>query len=453
MKNETKRTSHLSVLYIEGNSSLQQEISTHLKKIFSKVYQAFSGEEGLISYKKNKPDIVLTDLELTNTNSFEMIVNMQEIDPKVSIVVLSHKNGDFELLETLDLGIVALLAKPLRLSHLNRALQKIILLKPNKIQKPKKIVTKTKTVQNKAIKTEVVKTKPVKVETIDKESLKITSTPNKIVQKKTITTKPKKVDAVTKKITKPLENKELNVKPKKIQQKPVQKKEVIDYTTCNTIITNALKNKTNITCVNSYKGLVVSNAATLIKVDTNSFVLQGSKTQLFAVANEKKIILNIQDKHILAKLLRVNKIKNQITLKNPQFIKYQNRNKNNKRLAVDKSFKSTIGYENSQKELTPIEVSYDYIALETIEDMDIQENSSLELTMGFEIDAPSRLVHEKKFTKVFATGVVKRVHKTGNKLKIIIEHKIQVSGQNVYKQYLQQREIAIINEFKMKMKS
>ena len=65
MKNGTKRTSDLSVLYIESDLSLQKEISMHLKKIFSKVYQAFDGIDGLNQYKKNKPDIVLTDLNLS----------------------------------------------------------------------------------------------------------------------------------------------------------------------------------------------------------------------------------------------------------------------------------------------------------------------------------------------------------------------------------------------------
>ena len=450
MRNETKRTSDLSILYIEGNSSLQQDVSVHLKKIFSKVYQAFNGDEGLVTFKKNKPDIVLTDLELTNTNSFEMIVNMQEIDPKVSIIVLSHKNSDFELLETLDLGIIALLPKPLRLSNLNRALQKIILLKPNKIKKPKVPTVKTKAIQNKVVKTEPFKTKP-----IDKESIKIQTSRKKVVEEKTIPTKVKKVEPIKKKVVKPLVKKESEVvkKPTRVKQTPAKVKKPIDYTTCDTVIQNAFKNKLNIHCINNYKGLVVSNDVTITKAETNSFSIQGTKTQLFAVAQEKKIILNIQDKHILAKLMRVNKNNNQITLKNPQFIQYHTRDNKNKRIAVDKSFKVTIGYENGQKELTAIEVSSDFIAIETTEDLNIQENKSLELTMGFEIDAPSALVHEKKFTKAFATGVVKHVYYSDNKQKIIINHKIKPSGINVFKQYLQQREIAIINEFKMKMKS
>jgi len=97
MKNGTKRISDLSVLYVESDFTLQQKISLHLKKIFSKVYQAFDGLEGLNLSKKNKPDIIITDLNLSKKNAFEMIVDIQDLDPKVSIIVLSNKNSDFEL--------------------------------------------------------------------------------------------------------------------------------------------------------------------------------------------------------------------------------------------------------------------------------------------------------------------------------------------------------------------
>jgi DNA-binding response OmpR family regulator len=160
----TKRTSDLSILYIESDLSLQNAISLHLKKIFSKVYQAFNGIEGLSEYKKNKPDIVLTDLNLLNMNSFKMIVEIQEICGDVSLIILSNRNSDFELLETIDLGVIALLKKPLHLTNLNRALQKIIVLKPNKIELVKKEPIKVKPLIVKHEKPKPIKIEPVKIE-------------------------------------------------------------------------------------------------------------------------------------------------------------------------------------------------------------------------------------------------------------------------------------------------
>ena len=86
------------------------------------------------------------------------------------------------------------------------------------------------------------------------------------------------------------------------------------------------------------------------------------------------------------------------------------------------------------------------------------------ITMGLTVDAKCLVSFflaadfspreiDKKFTKVFAKGVIQRVDLLKDKQRIVIEHKIQASGINVYKQYLQQREISIITEFKSKMKN
>ena len=431
MKNETKRTSDLSILYVESDLSLQKNICLHLKKIFPKVYQAFDGIDGLSEFKKNKPDIVLTDLNLSKKNAFEMIVDIQDLDSKTSIIILSNKNDDFELLETLDLGIIALLKKPLNMSNLNRALQKVILLKPNKVKpKPTKIEPiKPKPERIRPIKIEPIKIKPVKIELVKTEPVKI----------KPIISKPTKVEPVKEKL---IQNKPLKIEPTKTNSE-----------LCKTIIARALKDKTNLMCVNTYNGLVIKNEGKIIKFDNNLFTLQVTKAQLFSIVHEKHIIISIENKHILAKLFTVDKKNNRITLKSPQLIQYKQRDNSNKRITVDKSFKATIGYDNVQKEVTPIDVSYNSIAIETAESLEVKENALIELNMGFEIDAPSSLVNEKKFTKVFATGTIKRIQHINNKKRIIIEHKIQRSGQNVYKKYLQQREIGIIHEFKMRMKS
>jgi len=438
MKNGTKRISDLSVLYVESDFTLQQKISLHLKKIFSKVYQAFDGLEGLNLSKKNKPDIIITDLNLSKKNAFEMIVDIQDLDPKVSIIVLSNKNSDFELLETLDLGIIALLQKPLHLSNLNRALQKVILLKPNKIIPPKVILPKPKPI------TKPIVLKPIQTKKIVQQPIRIEPVITKQIQKKPIKKESIKIEPTKEEI--------ITVKP--VKKKPIKIDPLIELEEkCNKIITSAIEYKLDVTCINNYKGLVISNNGEIIKFANKLLTLQVTKTQLFSIIHEKKIVLCIKNQYILAMLSRVDKKNNQIILKNPHIIKYEQRDNKNKRIAVDKSFKTTIGHDNVQTELSPYDVSFNYITLENTEQLNLQENSSIELTMGFEIDAPSSLVNEKKFTKVFATGIIKRIQNDGNKQKIIIEHKIQRSGQNVFKKYLQEREINIIKEFKMKIKS
>jgi len=362
MENLTKLkhlTKELSILYIESDLELQSKLIQYFSKFFNKVYQAFDGREGLKIYNQNKPDIILTDLDLKKKNAFEMIVDIQDINPNVKIIVLSNKNEDYTLLETLDLGINKLLTKPLNISDLNHEIINIFETHFN-----------------------------------------------------------------------------TNVCPQ-----------------AQTILQNLSTNNPKITCINNFKGLILNHECQLLEYKNDKLTLKVSKTQLFSILYEKKVILSIDSNYILGKLLDVNIKNNTVSITNLKYIEYKLRSSKNKRIPVDKSFKTSIGYNNIHTELTPIAISYDYIVLETTIPLGITEKSIIELTIGFEIDGPSSFVKEKKFTKVFASGTIIRIDDLENKKRLIIELNIKKSGQNVFKKYLQQREIDIINEFKIKMKS
>lgn len=303
MKNGTKRTSDLSVLYVESDATLQKEISIHLKKIFSKVYQAFDALEGLNQCKKNKPDIVLTDLNLSKKNAFEMIVDMQDLDSKISIIVLSDKNSDFELLETLDLGIIALLQKPLQLSNLNRALQKVILLKPNKIV-PVKVAAPKPIPKPKPI-TKPMVLKPIQTKKVVQKPVRLEPVVTKIIEKKPIKKVPIKKEEI-----KTIPSKEVAPKAKPIKKTPIPVDPIIELEEkCNKIITSAIEYNLSVTCINSYKGLIISNNGEIVKFENKLLTLQVTKTQLFSTMHEKKIVLCIKNQYILAILSRVDKKK------------------------------------------------------------------------------------------------------------------------------------------------
>ena len=432
MKKTAKPISNLSILYIENNQILQDELSIHLNKIFSKVFQAYTAIEGLKKYQENKIDLVLTDLSLLNKNSFEMIVEMQEINPDIAIIVLSHKNSDFTLLETLDIGLVALLEKPLNITTLNKALQQVILKnkpKPTPIKSPKTEPIKLKPTPIKPPKQEPIKPKPTPTKPPKQEPIKPKPTP----------TKPPKQE--------PIKPKPTPIKPPK--QEPIKPKVDSSFD----ILTQAKQRKLVINMIGNYKGLIINSNSELLTVSKNRFSLKVNKSQFTAALYEKQIIAKIDQHYIHAKLIDIDKKNLTITLVNPQVITYAQRDSTNKRIVVDKSFKSSIGFENTQQELRPIDASFNYIALESEEILDLKVNNTVELTIGFEIKAPSSLVSEKKFTKAFAKGIIQRIQYNGQKQKIIIKYELQKSGHNIYKKYLQEREIEIITEFKMRMKT
>ena len=122
-----KLSKGLSIMYVEDSITLQKQVGRFLGKIFDSFYQAYDGLDGFEKYKVYKPDVVLTDLTMPKKNGIEMIVDMKEYNPDVKIIVLSAHNDDVTLLQTIDLGIVEFLKKPVDLDKLTKTLNEAIL--------------------------------------------------------------------------------------------------------------------------------------------------------------------------------------------------------------------------------------------------------------------------------------------------------------------------------------
>jgi DNA-binding response OmpR family regulator len=351
-------TTNLSILYIESDSTLQNKLGEYFNEIFSKVYQAFSTEEGLAKYEKYKPDIVLTDLTPSKTSAFEMILAIQDINQNANILTLSKINDDYELLKSFDVGLIEMLVKPLDFEILKKALQKA---------------------------------------------------------------------------------------------SQITKKNIVDNELENLIVDTINKDK-YVDFINNYKGLYLHSKEKIIKFDNNRLEIKVNRSQLISAIHEKKLIIVIDNKLILSKLVRVDKKNGILILSSPILLDHDARDPKNKRLDVDDKFKTSISSKGKHIDVEPLNISYNYLAVKTKNILTLAKNDTIELALGFEINGPSSFVHEKKFTKIFAKGEIQRLENFGNFQKLIIKITVNKAGENVFKNYLKQRELEIINEFKMRMK-
>ena len=53
-----------SILYVEDEPEIQKNIAEYLKNHFGTVYLASTGNEALLAYTKNQPDVILLDINL-----------------------------------------------------------------------------------------------------------------------------------------------------------------------------------------------------------------------------------------------------------------------------------------------------------------------------------------------------------------------------------------------------
>jgi DNA-binding response OmpR family regulator len=113
---------HLTLLIVEDEEDLGEELTVFFGALFKKVKYTKNGEFALEAYKKERFDIVITDLNMPKMNGVELSRNIRTLNKDQVIIVLSG-HIDSCVVDLIDIGIQALVIKPYILQNF---LQKIL---------------------------------------------------------------------------------------------------------------------------------------------------------------------------------------------------------------------------------------------------------------------------------------------------------------------------------------
>ncbi|RLA76682.1 MAG: histidine kinase, partial [Epsilonproteobacteria bacterium] len=120
-----KYTFPLKLLYVEDNEHARESMMSVLEEFFKDITVACDGEEGLESFKKNKIDLIITDINMPRLNGLEMIKEIRKIDINIQILVLSAYNESSFFLDSIKLGVDGYLLKPIAINQFMDILQKV----------------------------------------------------------------------------------------------------------------------------------------------------------------------------------------------------------------------------------------------------------------------------------------------------------------------------------------
>lgn len=121
-----KLSKNLNLLYVEDDENLRNQTVKVLKYFFLNVIVCEDGEEGLESFKKNKIDLIITDINMPKLNGLSMIKQIKKINSSIPVIIYSAYKEPEYLLDSIELGIDEYLTKPLDFSKFTTALKKTI---------------------------------------------------------------------------------------------------------------------------------------------------------------------------------------------------------------------------------------------------------------------------------------------------------------------------------------
>ncbi|PHQ56114.1 MAG: response regulator receiver protein [Sulfurimonas sp.] len=119
-------SSDLALLYVEDNEGLHKNMLALLGRIFDNIISAKDGKEGYSLFSRFKPKIVITDINMPKINGFEMIQKIKSAEPNTKIIILSAYNEPEQLYKAIELGVFRYLHKPAKVLDLVDAIYKAV---------------------------------------------------------------------------------------------------------------------------------------------------------------------------------------------------------------------------------------------------------------------------------------------------------------------------------------
>jgi len=109
---------HTRILVIDDDQSILDLVSTFLTRQGYAPFSAADGEQGLELFKKEKPAIVLTDINMPGISGIEILKQVKKASPTAQVIIFSGMGTTNDVIAALRLGASDYLAKPFNMELL-----------------------------------------------------------------------------------------------------------------------------------------------------------------------------------------------------------------------------------------------------------------------------------------------------------------------------------------------
>jgi len=120
------KISDISILIAEDEKQLLNSMVEYLELFFEKVYTAEDGLSAYETYEKQRPDIIVTDINMPRLDGLSMIEKIRKKDLKTKIIITTAHSEKEKLLQAIQLHLVRYLVKPIQSDKLKELLLSLV---------------------------------------------------------------------------------------------------------------------------------------------------------------------------------------------------------------------------------------------------------------------------------------------------------------------------------------
>ena len=122
----SKKISDISILIAEDEEQLLNSMVEYLELFFDNVYRAEDGLSAYKVYEKEKPDIIITDINMPHLDGLSMIEKIRKKDLKTKIIITTAHSEKEKLIQAIELHLVKYLVKPIQSDELKELLLSLV---------------------------------------------------------------------------------------------------------------------------------------------------------------------------------------------------------------------------------------------------------------------------------------------------------------------------------------
>ena len=120
------KISDISILIAEDEKQLLNSMVEYLELFFENVYTAEDGKEAYEIYEKEKPDIIISDINMPHLDGLSMIEKIRKKDLQTKIIITTAHSEKEKLLQAIELHLVKYLVKPVQSDKLKELLLSLV---------------------------------------------------------------------------------------------------------------------------------------------------------------------------------------------------------------------------------------------------------------------------------------------------------------------------------------